>query len=223
MALGHTNAVCLVRLWVSENKCQRSLSANECGAGIYAEPIHPLPPKDTPHLKSAVFLWISNICTSLKKAYLENTNFYQNNLFIKRKDFSGEEFKKINEEHNLSLRKKRNNKHMNHIKNLNLAQNHFSYNIDINLIINNIKSEEIYLKYKNSESELEKLNYLMQMIISKNNDILKCGLFELKKYLSNIKSKKEFESKNLLNYFNEKMFRFLFELLFKKNDAYLNL
>ena len=153
----------------------------------------------------------------------ENTNFYQNNLFIKKKDFSGEEFKKINEEHNLSLRKKRNNKHMNHIKNLNLAQNQFSYNIDINLIINNIKSEEIYLKYKNSESELEKLNCLMQMIISKNNDILKCGLFELKKYLSNIKSKKEFESKNLLNYFNEKMFRFLFELLFKKNITYLNL
>jgi len=153
----------------------------------------------------------------------ENDLLYQNNLFIKKKDFSGEEFKKINEEHNLSLRKKRNNKNMNHIKNLNLAQNHFSYNIDINLIINSIKSEEIYLKYKNSESELEKLNYLMQMIISKNNDILKCGLFELKKYLSNIKSKKEFESKNLLNYFNEKMFRFLFELLFKKNITYLNL
>ena len=153
----------------------------------------------------------------------ENDLLYKNNLFIKKKDFSGEEFKKINEEHNLSLRKKRNNKHMNHIKNLNLAQNQFSYNIDINLIINNIKSEEIYLKYKNSESELEKLNCLMQMIISKNNDILKCGLFELKKYLSNIKSKKEFESKNLLNYFNEKMFRFLFELLFKKNITYLNL
>lgn len=153
----------------------------------------------------------------------ENTNLYQNNLFIKTKDSSREEFKKINEEHYLSLRKKRNNKHINHIKNLNLAQNHFSYNIDINFIINNIRNEEIYLKYKNSESEIEKLNYLMQMIIAKNNNILKYGLFELKKYLSNIKDKKVFESKNLLNYFNEKMFRFLFELLFKKNDAYLNL
>ncbi len=153
----------------------------------------------------------------------ENTNLYQNNLFIKTKDSSREEFKKINEEHFLSLRKKRNNKHINHIKNLNLAQNHFSYNIDINFIINNIRNEEIYLKYKNSESEIEKLNYLMQMIIAKNNNILKYGLFELKKYLSNIKDKKLFESKNLLNYFNEKMFRFLFELLFKKNDAYLNL
>ena len=153
----------------------------------------------------------------------ENTNLYQNNLFIKKKDSSREEFKKINEEHFLSLRKKRNNKHINHIKNLNLAQNHFSYNIDINFIINNIRNEEIYLKYKNSESEIEKLNYLMQMIISKNNNMLKYGLFELKKYLSNIKDKKVFESKNLLNYFNEKMFRFLFELLFKKNDAYLNL
>ena len=153
----------------------------------------------------------------------ENTNLYQNNLFIKTKDSSREEFKKINEEHYLSLRKKRNNKHINHIKNLNLAQNHFSYNIDINFIINNIRNEEIYMKYKNSESEIEKLNYLMQMIISKNNNMLKYGLFELKKYLSNIKDKKVFESKNLLNYFNEKMLRFLFELLFKKNDAYLNL
>ena len=153
----------------------------------------------------------------------ENTNLYQNNLIIKTKDSSREEFKKINEEHYLSLRKKRNNKHINHIKNLNLAQNHFSYNIDINFIINNIRNEEIYLKYKNSESEIEKLNYLMQMIIAKNNNMLKYGLFELKKYLSNIKDKKLFESKNLLNYFNEKMFRFLFELLFKKNDAYLNL
>ena len=153
----------------------------------------------------------------------ENTNLYQNNLIIKTKDSSREEFKKINEEHYLSLRKKRNNKHINHIKNLNLAQNHFSYNIDINFIINNIRNEEIYMKYKNSESEIEKLNYLMQMIISKNNNMLKYGLFELKKYLSNIKDKKVFESKNLLNYFNEKMLRFLFELLFKKNDAYLNL
>ena len=153
----------------------------------------------------------------------ENTNLYQNNLFIKTKDSSREEFKKINEEHYLTLRKKRNNKHINYIKNLNLAQNHFSYNIDINFILNNIRNEEIYLKYKNSESEIEKLNYLMQMIISKNNNMLKYGLFELKKYLSNIKDKKVFESKNLLNYFNEKMFRFLFELLFKKNDVYLNL
>lgn len=153
----------------------------------------------------------------------ENTNLYQNNLFIKTKDSSREEFKKINEEHYLTLRKKRNNKHINHIKNLNLAQNNFSYNIDINFIINNIRNEEIYLKYKNSESEIEKLNYLMKMIIAKNNNILKYGLFELKKYLSNIKDKKVFESKNLLNYFNEKMFRFLFELLFKKNDVNLNL
>ena len=153
----------------------------------------------------------------------ENANLFQNNLFIKKKDSSREEFKKTNEEHFLSLRKKRNNKHKNHLKNLNLAQKPLSYNIDLNMIINSIKSEEIYLKYKNSESEFEKLNYLMQMIIMSNNNLLKYGLFELKKYLLNIKDKKEFESKNLLNYFNEKMFRFIFGLFFHKKNEYLNL
>ena len=153
----------------------------------------------------------------------DNTNLFQNNLFIKKKDLSREEYKKINEEHYLSLRKKRNNKCRNHLKNLNLFGKPLSYDINLNIIINSIKGEEIYVQYKSSENELEKLNCLMQMIIMKNNNILKYGLFELKKYLLNIKDKKEFESKNLLNYFNEKMFLFLFELCFHKKNDFLNL
>ena len=151
------------------------------------------------------------------------TNPFQTNLMIKNKDLSREEFKNINQEHILSLRKKRNNRHANHLKNLNMAQKQFSYDINLNIIINNIKGEEIFLKYKGSDNEFEKLNILMQMIFSANNNLLKYGLFELKKYLLNIREKNEFASKNLLNYFNEKMYKFLFESLFKQKNENLNL
>ena len=104
-----------------------------------------------------------------------------------------------------------------------MAQKQLSYNLDINMIINFIKNDELYMKYKNNENEFEKLNLLMQMIISNNSNILKYALLELKKYLQNIKDKNEFESKNLLNIFNEKMFGFLFKLLFKKNNDYINI
>ena len=150
-----------------------------------------------------------------------NSNYSGNKIIFKKNDLSRDEYKNINEEHILSLRKKRNNKY--NFKNLNLAQMQLSSKLDINIIINCIKNDELYIKYKNSDNELEKINFLMQMIISNNLNILKYGLFELKKYLENIKDKIEFESKNLLNHFNEKMFRFLFELLFKKNNECQNI
>ena len=150
-----------------------------------------------------------------------NSNYSGNKIIFKKNDLSRDEYKNINEEHILSLRKKRNNKY--NFKNLNLAQMQLSFKLDINIIINCIKNDELYIKYKNSDNELEKINFLMQMIISNNINILKYGLFELKKYLENIKDKIEFESKNLLNNFNEKMFRFLFELLFKKNNECQNI
>ena len=150
-----------------------------------------------------------------------SSNYLENKLISKKNDLSRNEYKSINEEHLLSLRKKRNNRY--NFINLNLAQVQFSSNLDINMIINCIKNDELYIKYKNSDNELDKINYLMQMIISNNISILKYGLYELKKYLQNIRDKDEFESKNLLNNFNEKMFRFLFELLLKKNKESLNI
>ena len=123
----------------------------------------------------------------------------------------------------LSLRKKRNNKHINQLKNFNLAQKFSNHDINISQIINLIKNQEIYMKYKNSTDEFEKLNYIMEMMLSENNNILEYGLLELKNYLLKIKNKDEFSSKNLLNYFNEKMFKFLLELLFKNKNNYFNL
>ena len=152
-----------------------------------------------------------------------NNNHIENKIIFQKNDSPRGECRNINEEHILSLRKKRNNRNINNINNIILAQKQLSYNLDINMIINFIKNDELYMKYKNNENEFEKLNLLMQMIISNNNNILKYALLKLKKYLQNIKDKNEFESKNLLNFFNEKMFGFLFKLLFKKNNDYINI
>ena len=152
-----------------------------------------------------------------------NNNHIENKIIFQKNDSSRGECRNINEEHILSLRKKRNNRNINNINNIILAQKQLSYNLDINMIINFIKNDELYMKYKNNENDFEKLNLLMQMIISNNSNILKYALLELKKYLQNIKDKNEFESKNLLNIFNEKMFGFLFKLLFKKNNDYINI
>ena len=152
-----------------------------------------------------------------------NNNHIENKIIFQKNDSSRGECRNINEEHILSLRKKRNNRNINNINNIILAQKQLSYNLDINMIINFIKNDELYMKYKNNENEFEKLNLLMQMIISNNSNILKYALLELKKYLQNIKDKNEFGSKNLLNIFNEKMFGFLFKLLFKKNNDYINI
>ena len=152
-----------------------------------------------------------------------NSIAFNSNLINNKNDSSKNEFRSLNEEHTLSLRKKRNNKHTYQLKNLNLAQNILNHNININQIINLIENQEIYIKYKSSENEYEKLNYIMQMMIFNNNNILKYALVELKQYLIKIKDKDEFSSKNLLNYFNEKMFKFLNELLIKNKNTYINL
>ena len=152
-----------------------------------------------------------------------NSIAFNSNLINNKNDSSKNEFRSLNEDHTLSLRKKRNNKHTYQLKNLNLAQNIINHNININQIINLIENQEIYIKYKSSENEYEKLNYIMQMMIFNNNNILKYALVELKQYLIKIKDKDEFSSKNLLNYFNEKMFKFLIELLIKNKNTYINL
>ena len=152
-----------------------------------------------------------------------NSIAFNSNLINNKNDSSKNEFRSLNEDHTLSLRKKRNNKHTYQLKNLNLAQNILNHNININQIINLIENQEIYIKYKSSENEYEKLNYIMQMMIFNNNNILKYALVELKQYLIKIKDKDEFSSKNLLNYFNEKMFKFLIELLIKNKNTYINL
>ena len=121
----------------------------------------------------------------------ENIHSFQNNLLFKKKESKEEEFKNINAEHCLSLRKKRNNRYTNQLKHLNLAQKQISHDLNLNEIINYIKNEEIFLLYKKTGNESDKLNYIIQMIYSLNNNLLKFGLFELKKYLTSIGDKYE--------------------------------
>ena len=54
-----------------------------------------------------------------------NSIAFNSNLINNKNDSSKNEFRSLNEEHTLSLRKKRNNKHSCQLKNLNLAQNIF--------------------------------------------------------------------------------------------------
>lgn len=141
-----------------------------------------------------------------------------NNSLISR-----EEFKNMNEEHILSLRKKKGNRQLEQIKKFSLTQQNTNHGVDIKKLISLIQNEALYLKYNSNEKETDKLNYLLQMLLSENINVLKYGLIELKTYINNINDSNEFLSKNLLNEFNEKMLRFLINLLFKNKSEYLSL
>ena len=134
----------------------------------------------------------------------------ENNSLITR-----EESKSNNEEHILSLRKKKKSRQLASIKNFSLNPEILNYDININKLIPLIQNDALYIKFNSNCNEIEKINYLLQMLISGNNNILKYGLMELKGYLTNIKDSNEFISKNLINVFNEKMYKYLFNLLFK--------
>ena len=133
-----------------------------------------------------------------------------------------EEFNHKNEEHILSLRKKTNNRQAEYLKKFNLHPKILSHDTDINNLIPLIQNEPLYIQYNSNINETEKLNYLLQMLISENNNILKYCLIELKKYLNHIDNPNTFLSKNLLNIFNEKMFRFLFTKLLNNKNNYTN-
>ena len=133
-----------------------------------------------------------------------------------------EEFNHKNEEHILSLRKKTNNRQAEYLKKFNLHPKILSHEIDINNLIPLIQNEPLYIQYNSNINETEKLNYLLQMLISENNNILKYCLIELKKCLNHIDNPNAFLSKNLLNIFNEKMFRFLFTKLLNNKNNYTN-
>ena len=148
-----------------------------------------------------------------------NSNGNKDHYLSNQKLISREEFKNMNEEHILSLRKKKNPK-LAHIKNFSVNHQISNYDININKLIPLIQNDELYLKYNSSSKEIEKLSYLLQMLLSENNNILKYSLIELKIYLNNIKNSNEFTSKNLLNEFNEKMFKFLFTILFKNKNNF---
>ena len=139
----------------------------------------------------------------------------ENNSLISRK-----ESKSNNEEHILSLRKKKKSRQLDSIKNFSLNPQILNYDINITKLIPLIQNDALYIKFNSNCNEIDKLNYLLQMLITNNSNILKYSLMELKVYLSNIKDSNEFISKNLINIFNEKMYKYLFNLLFKNTNNF---
>lgn len=133
-----------------------------------------------------------------------------------------EELKYKNEEHILSLRKKKNNRQIEYLKRLNISPTIMSHDIDTNQLITLINSEPLYIQYNSTINEAEKLNCLLQMLLLDNNNILKFCLLELKKYINHINNQTEFLSKNLLNELNEKLFRFLFTKLLQNKHNFVN-
>ena len=83
-----------------------------------------------------------------------------------------EEFNKKSEEHILSLRKKKNNKKFEQINKFNLNPHNLNHKIDMHNLIPLIQNEPLYVQYNSSTKESEKINYLLQMILSQNNNIL---------------------------------------------------
>ena len=152
----------------------------------------------------------------------QNENSPKNKLLNDRNLMSKDDLKNINEEHILSLRKKKNSKSNEILKKIYAAPQILSHDIDLKNLILLIQNDPLYIKYNSIDIETEKLNYLFQMLLSENLNILKYSLIELKAYLNNINDPNEFTSKKLQNEFNEKMFRFLFSILFKNKNSYSN-
>ena len=140
----------------------------------------------------------------------------------KKIDKYSKEIRLINENHFLSLRKKMKSKEYFEKKAYLLKSIENDNDIDINKINNDIKDieskitkDKLYILYTNSEKTILKLGYLLQMIITNDNNIIIYGLFQINQFLFNI-NKSEFESQKLKDEFNENMFKYLFNIIENK-------
>ena len=126
---------------------------------------------------------------------MQNENSPKNKLLNDRNLMSKDDLKNINEEHILSLRKKKNSKSNEILKKIYAAPQILSHDIDLKNLILLIQNDPLYIKYNSIDIETEKLNYLFQMLLSENLNILKYSLIELKAYLNNINDPNEFNFK----------------------------
>ena len=126
------------------------------------------------------------------------------------------------EEHSLTLRKKLGNRaKRSHILPPSL-NNDLAYEINLAEIEPKVKEDQLYIQFKKSTDEKNSLGLLFQMLLIDNNDnILKYSLANIRKFLVNI-GENNFFSKNLYTEFNDKLIKYLFDLLQKRsNDFYL--
>lgn len=126
-----------------------------------------------------------------------------------------------NENHFLYLRKKIKNKEyyekkINKLKRIENDKEINKINLDIKEIESIIKEHKIYNIYTKCNNTIQRLGYLLQMIIDNDKNLIIYGLFQINQFLSKI-NKEEFEAQNLKIQFNENMFKYLFYIIDKKN------
>ena len=151
---------------------------------------------------------------------MENSPQFYNKYYNHQNSSRKKTFHQTLEDHTLSLRKRKNNRQMQYEIPPELL-NDVSYKINTSEIEQKICKEELYLQYKNSNNEKNSLGFLFQMLLSKNDDLIKFSVGKIREFLINT-NKKEFKEKNYGEEFNDKLIKFLFELLFEKsNDLFL--
>ena len=143
------------------------------------------------------------------------SNFYNLGNFTEKKTLH-----QNLEEHSLSLRKKKNNKQKIYELPPELLSD-VPYKISALEIEQKICNEQIFIQYKNSNNEKDTLGLLFQMLLTGNDDLIKFSVAKIRDFLINIEEKK-FHEKNYDDEFNDKLIKFLFELMFNKsNDLFL--
>ena len=151
---------------------------------------------------------------------MENSPQFYNKYYNHQNSSRKKTFHQTLEDHTLSLRKRKNNRQMQYEIPPELLNDAF-YKINISEIEQKICKEELYLQYKNANNEKISLGFLFQMLLSKNDDLIKFSVGKIREFLINT-NKKEFKEKNYGEEFNDKLIKFLFELLFEKsNDLFL--
>ena len=152
---------------------------------------------------------------------MENNPQFSSNFGKDENNIKKKEFRYHMEEHSLSLRKKLNNKGKRHIL-PNSLTNDLTYEINLRELEPKINNHQLYVQFKNASNEKDSLGLLFQMLlIEDNNDILKYSLGNLKIFLINI-DENDFISKNMSMEFNDKLIKYLFDLLLNKtNDFYI--
>ena len=124
------------------------------------------------------------------------------------------------EDHTLSLRKRKTNRQRQFGHPPELLTD-ISYKINISEIEPKICNNQLYTQYKNANNEKDSLGFLFQMLLSKDDDVIKYGVAKIRDFLINI-DKKVFKEKNYEEEFSDKLIKFLFELMFgKSNDLFL--
>ena len=151
---------------------------------------------------------------------MENNPQYSHNYYNHGNSSGKKTIQQTLEDHTLSLRKRKTNRQRQFGHPPELLTD-ISYKINISDIESKICNNQLYTQYKNANNEKDSLGFLFQMLLSKDDDVIKYSVAKIREFLINI-DKKVFKAKNYEEEFSDKLIKFLFELMFgKSNDLFL--